>query len=78
MVERKFTHEGARKALQDAEWANGIGVAHAAMFTLTLTTDAPLQIKVLTFAGFLAAGINGARRGMQEGQAMGEHAGIEF
>jgi len=78
MVERKLTRESALSAVRDAAWANGIGIAHGAVFTFTIATDVPLSIKALTFIGLIAAGANGARRSTQENQAMGEFNGIEF
>ena len=74
----RITFESAQRAVKDAAWANGIGVAHGAALTVTLATDVPLALKALTFAGFLIAGANGARRGAQERRAMEEYPGIEI
>ena len=77
MTER-LSLEGAGKAVKDARWAEGIGIAYAAVSVFMLPNiHAPAEIRAVAFAGFIASGINAARRSSAQRSAMEKFPGIE-
>ena len=78
MKERSLTKTEAYRAVQNARWAQGVGVAYSAVSVFILPfTPAPAEIKAVALAGFIVSGINAARKSSAERSAMEEFPGIE-
>jgi hypothetical protein len=78
MKEKQLTRQEAIKAVLDADWAMKVGVAYAAVTGLvSLNLKTPAELKAVLVGGFIASGINAARRSLGERLAMEQHPGIE-
>lgn len=78
MKERLLTEQEAIKAVLGAEWAKKVGVAYGFLSCLILPhLETPAELKAVALGGFIASGINAARRSSRERRAMEQHPGIE-
>ena len=78
-MEERLSLKEARKTVKDAMWAQGVGIAYSAVSVFILPNiHAPAEIKAVALAGFIASGINAARKSSAQRSAMEEFPGIEM